>query len=208
MTTISNASTGTDTSAAELMGRYCDGDGQALRELYRRCAPSLLAQLTAMVRDRSTAEDLLQQTFIKVHGARDRYVRGADPLPWLIAIARRSCLDELRRRKRAHVQLAFVEADLPEISVGLTGCAAEADTAARERAIASCLHALPALPEPQRRALQLTKLEGRSVMEAAKIEGTTAGALRVRAHRGYLALRALIEAASGEPPERPIPHPI
>ena len=181
---------------AELMSRYCAGNAAALRELYRRSAPILLAQLTSVVRDRSTAEDLLQQTFIKAHQARARYIAGADPLPWLASIARRTAIDELRRRKRARVQLAFTDTEVHEIPVGLTGTSAEASTGEREEAIATCLRALPALPAEQRRALQLTKLEGRSVAEAAAIEGTTAGALRVRAHRGYLALRRMFEASA------------
>lgn len=183
-------------AAADLMSRYCAGDAAALRELYRRCAPGLLAQLIAMVRDRASAEDLLQQTFIKAHQARARYIRGADPLPWLASIARRAAIDELRRRKRTRVQLAFSDTEVPEVSVDITGTTAEASAGTVEEAIAACLRALPALPAEQRRALQLTKLEGRSVAEAAAIEGTTAGALRVRAHRGYLALRRMFEASA------------
>lgn len=189
------------TTNVELMSRYCAGDAAALRELYRRCAPTLLTQLGAVVHDRAAAEDLLQQTFIKVHQARARYIAGADPLPWLASIARRTALDELRRRKRARVQLAFADAEVPDVAVDISGVAPEAQRAGVEEAIACCLGALPALPPEQRRAVQLTKLEGRSVAEAARIEGVTTGALRVRAHRGYLALRRLFLAATAEPVE-------
>ncbi|HZJ65884.1 MAG TPA: sigma factor, partial [Kofleriaceae bacterium] len=69
--------------AKELMQRYCDGDAGAFRELYALVAPRLLGYLLKMARERALADDLLQQTFLKVHRARGAYVRGADPLPWI-----------------------------------------------------------------------------------------------------------------------------
>jgi RNA polymerase sigma-70 factor (ECF subfamily) len=67
----------------ELMERYCEGDQAAFTALYALVAPRLLAYLVGLVQDRAAAEDLLQQTFIKLHHFRDQYVRAADPLPWL-----------------------------------------------------------------------------------------------------------------------------
>jgi RNA polymerase sigma-70 factor (ECF subfamily) len=48
------------------------------------------------------------------------------------------------------------------------------------------------LPTGQREAVVLTKLDGKTVAEAAAIAGTTVGAMKVRAHRGYEALRKLL----------------
>ena len=98
---------------ADLMTRYCDGDADAFRELYSRIAPRLVAYLIRMCGERATAEDLVQQTFLKVHRARSAYVRGADPVPWMFAIAHRTFLDEVRRRKRARVQVASGSATIP-----------------------------------------------------------------------------------------------
>ena len=52
------------------MTQYCDGDAASFRTLYALLAPRLLGYLVRMTRDRSVAEDLLQQTFAKVHKAR------------------------------------------------------------------------------------------------------------------------------------------
>jgi RNA polymerase sigma-70 factor (ECF subfamily) len=52
------------------------------------------------------------------------------------------------------------------------------------------MDALAELPEQQREAVVLVKLDGKTVAEAAEIAGTTVGAMKVRAHRGYEALRA------------------
>jgi RNA polymerase sigma-70 factor (ECF subfamily) len=164
----------------DLMTRYCDGDAAAFRELHALLAPKLFGYLLHMARDRAIAEDLLQLTFLKVHRARAAYVRGADPTPWIYAIAHRTFLDEARRQKRAIVR---PDAEVPDV-------AAEPPPEGPdpERAKAA-LAALEGLPAQQREAVILTKLDGRSMAEAAEIAGTTAGAMKVRAHRGYAALR-------------------
>src|SRR5215813_11872212 len=108
------------TEEAQLMQRYCDGDAGAFRALYALVAPRLLGYLVKMTRDRALADDLLQQTFLKVHRARAAYIRGADPVPWIYAIAHRTFLDETRKQKRAVVRVSEGDA-LPEVAAGLTG---------------------------------------------------------------------------------------
>ena len=87
------------------MGRYCDGDARAFQRLYALVAPRILAYLIGLIGERALAEDLLQQTFLKLHQSRAVYVRDANPVPWIYTIAHRTCLDELRRRKVARVKL-------------------------------------------------------------------------------------------------------
>ncbi len=185
--------------AKELMARYCDGEASAFRELYALVAPRLLGYLTKMARQRAVAEDLLQLTFMKVHRARAAYVRGADPVPWIYSIAHRTFIDETRRVKRGVVRISDSD-ELPEQRADLHG---EADHSRDEpradpELVKATLDALAELPDQQREAVVLTKLDGRSVAEAAEIAGTTVGAMKVRAHRGYEALRQLL----GRPPAR------
>ena len=190
------------------MGRYCDGEAAGFLALYALVAPRLYGYLRSLVGERAAAEDLLQHTMLKLHEARSAYVRGADPVPWLYAIAHRTALDELRRRARAHVTVT-ADGELPrEPRADLAGDplaadAAEVDRAgdeARGEATRSALAALEKLPANQREALVLTKLHGRSVAEAAAITGTTPGAIKLRAHRAYVTLRTLLarDAAKGE----------
>src|SRR3954470_6830777 len=157
------------------MEQYIDGDANAFRELYALVAPKLLGYLMRMTRQRASADDLLQQTFLKVHRARAAYVRGADPVPWIYSIAHRTFIDETRRHRRAVVRVGEAE-ELPEL-------------------VTAALDALAELPAQQREAVVLTKLDGKSVAEAAEIAGTTVGAMKVRAHRGYEALRRLLGKA-------------
>jgi RNA polymerase sigma-70 factor, ECF subfamily len=183
--------------AATLMVRYCDGDKAAFHELYALLAPRMLGYLMGLIGERAAAEDLLQQTFLKLHEARSVYVREADPVPWLYTIAHRTCLDELRRRKRSRVKLTE-DGTTPEVIVADLAGAPEG--ASKEDAGLSkvTLAALEELPQNQREALLLTKVHGCSHQEAAAIAGTTPGAIKLRAHRAYVALRKIL----GQPEER------
>jgi RNA polymerase sigma-70 factor (ECF subfamily) len=175
----------------ELMQRYLEGDHRAFTELYAQVAPRLLTYLRRLVGDAAAAEDILQQTFAKLHAARASYRAGADPEPWIYAIARRTSIDELRRRRRARVRLERHGEALPDLMADLSGTAfgAEEHVPYGTEAPTHVLLALDTLPDDQRRAVILTKLEGKSVAEAASILGTTAGAVKLRAHRAYGKLR-------------------
>src|ERR1041385_9151253 len=166
-----------DGRMAALMVRYCGGEIAAFHELYAALAPRIPGYLTGPAGDRATAEDLLQQTFMKLHEARSAYVKGANPVPWLYTIAHRTCLDEIRRRKRARVRVS-TDGNLPyEPSVDITG-ASDPQPSADEAAIARGMAALASLPDPLRQAVLLTKIHGHSSAQAATIAGTTAGAIK------------------------------
>ena len=190
--------------ARNLMQRYCDGDAGAFRELYALVAPKLLGYLVKMTRDRALADDLLQQTFLKVHRARAAYVRGADPVPWIYSIAHRTFIDQARKHKRAVVRVGDAE-ELPEVAAAITGESDDRrdDDRADPELVSATLDALAELPTQQREAVVLTKLDGKSVAEAAEIAGTTVGAMKVRAHRGYEALRRLLGRAPAAPAAKP-----
>jgi RNA polymerase sigma-70 factor (ECF subfamily) len=177
---------------AGLMERYCAGDAAAFAELYRRVAPRMLGYLMSLIGERAAAEDLLQLTFLKLHEARDVYVRGADPVPWMYTIAHRTFLDEARRRRRVRVKLT-VDGELgQELRADLSGVREGDAPDAPDPMAQVTLAALAQLPQNQREALVLTKLHGRSHAEAAAITGTTPSAIKLRAHRAYVALRRIL----------------
>ena len=179
--------------ASEIMRRYCAGEQAAFHKLYALLAPRILAYLWGLIGEKPAAEDLLQQTFLKVHEARGSYVIGANPIPWIYTIAHRTCLDELRRRKRSRVRLTKDGTLAAEPSADITGAAAESRPPERDgEAASAAMAALEHLPDNQRQALILTKVHGRSHAEAAMITGTTPGAIKLRAHRAYVTLRQLM----------------
>ena len=169
-----------DLSPEELMLAYIEGDANAFDQLYRRLGPQLFAYLVRLTGDRPRAEDLLQVTFTKLHRARASYLRGAPVLPWVLAIARRSFLDERRSAKSRSEDLS-PDGSLPEPKrVDESGAEDMADAVDR---------ALDQLPETYREAIQLTKIVGLSLVEAADVLDTTPTAVKLRVHRGYTLLR-------------------
>ena len=176
-------------SEAEMMQRYVSGEPRAFEQLYQQVGPPLFRYLLRMANDHALAEDLLQLTFLKVHRARSAYVLGAAPMPWLYAIAHRTFLDEARRRKRARVQLS-PSSDLPEQAASLRGNDVRYEREPIDAdQLAAVMAALDELPTNQKQAVLLTKIEGKSIADAARIAGTTPGAMKLRTHRGYQALR-------------------
>jgi len=163
---------------------YVAGDAEAFDQLYRRMGPQLFAYLVRLTRDRPRAEDLLQVTFAKLHRARSSYIRGAPLLPWVLAIARRSFLDERRAAKSRNEDLTN-DGSLPEPT-------REEDKGSQD-AGEDIDRALNLLPEAYREAIQLTKVVGLSLVEAAKVLETTPTAVKLRVHRGYGLLREQLQ---------------
>lgn len=192
--------------ACEVMGRYCDGEVAAFHRLYALLAPRVLAYLAGLLGDRAAAEDVLQVSFLKVHEARSSYVRGANPIPWIYTIAHRTCLDEMRKRKRNRVRLTTDGELRSGPAAHITGVSEETrpgEASERSASAAAAMAALDRLPDNQRQALILTKVHGRSVAEAAMITGATPGAIKLRAHRAYVTLRGML----GGPGKKEQPAP-
>ena len=167
------------------------GDTDAYRELLGAIQPMIRRIVRAKVRDEAAAEDVVQNALLSIHRGRRTY-RAERPFgPWMRAITRNTIIDHFRERKRKgdrEVELVVEEfADEHEDS-------AETDTALAPELAA----ALAALPDSQREAVTLVQIEGLSVAEAALRAGVSAGALKVRAHRGYRALAKALEGARVE----------
>jgi RNA polymerase sigma-70 factor, ECF subfamily len=168
------------------MDRYADGDDAAFGEVYDLIAPKLFAFLMRQTRDRTRAEDLVQQTLLQMHCARESYVTGADVMPWAFAIARRLSIDAFRRGCREVVDW---DAALDALAADIAP-----DDALRSKQAAQLLQdTLNDLPEAQRTAFELVKYDGMSLAQAAETLGTTVTAVKLRAHRTYEALRRALK---------------
>jgi RNA polymerase sigma-70 factor (ECF subfamily) len=169
-----------DASVEIFMARYAAGDESAFSPLYRALSPRLFGYLLRLTRDRHQAEDLVQVTFSKVHRARSAYFPGSPVLPWLLAIGRRSFLD-LKRRQKVRPEDLTGDGSVPDPTPEAVG---SSDDLARELELA-----LDRLPSAYAEAIQLTKVTGLSIAEAAEVLGTTSSAVKLRVHRGYHMLR-------------------
>jgi RNA polymerase sigma-70 factor (ECF subfamily) len=174
------------------MSRYQQADPAAPGALIASIGPALLRFFRYNSASREYAEDLLQETWLKIHRMRHSYRPGEAVLPWVYAIARHVRVDSYRRVRRilAHEAAADV---LPE-AVG------------RKDVVESALQfdALVAqLPDSQREVIVMLKATGMTVEEVALATSSTVGAVKLKAHRAYESLRALLTSRptqrSGKP---------
>jgi RNA polymerase sigma-70 factor, ECF subfamily len=168
------------------MAALATGDRQALARLIQRHGPGLRRFLAGMLTSPHEAEDLAQETFLRVWSAAARYdPEKAAPSTWIYRIALRLAID--RNRRTGFRRFLGLEA-APEVADDQPGI--EAGLAARQ-ALARTRAALAHLPDRQRRALLLRAVAGMTNAEIAATLGISAGAveqLLVRA-RGMLRAR-------------------
>ncbi len=171
------------------MDRYARGEDAAFEEVYDGLAPRLQAFLARYTHDRARAEDVVQQTMLQMHRARGRFIVGSQVVPWAFAIARRLLID-MHRRGGREVLSPTGDDSMTQL---LTALDAPADDVAIANEVAArIVLELGRLPENQRVAFELIKQDGLSVAEAAQVLGTTVAAVKLRAHRAYEALRAVL----------------
>src|SRR5580765_9087945 len=89
--------------ASEAMARYADGDASAFPVLYDAIASRIEGLVRRRIRDASRVDDIVQQTFERIHRARGTFIRGSDVLSWAFKIARNLCLDFGVQGWREHV---------------------------------------------------------------------------------------------------------
>jgi RNA polymerase sigma-70 factor (ECF subfamily) len=178
----------------ELMLRYARGEDAAFRAIFARYAPVLLRVVTRNVGRPADAQDVVQQSFLQLHRARADFRAGMRLRPWIMTIALNLSRDLLRRRGRrpeSPADEALLAAAAPESAD--TRAREEEETAARVR------WALGTLPREQREVIELHWFEELSFNEIANIVGASCGAVRVRAHRGYVTLRKSLGAGNSPP---------
>lgn len=167
-----------------LMAASLCGNSDAYRNLLEAIAQLMRAyfgkRLGPGYRD---VEDLVQETVIAIHEKRSSYDIGRPFTAWLYAIARYKLVDHLRKN-RLHRDVSLDE--VPDLAAAdkADACLAAVDV---ERLLAQ-------IPAGHRTAIQMTRLEGRSIAETAVLTGRSESAIKVSVHRGLkrLARRAKV----------------
>ncbi|HPP46487.1 MAG TPA: sigma-70 family RNA polymerase sigma factor [Accumulibacter sp.] len=124
-------------------------------------------------------EDLVQETLLAIHNQRHTYQPGQPLTPWVHAIARYKLIDLLRRRADREALHEPLDDELAVFA------SADNEAAAARRDV---LKLLDGLPDRQRLPIQYMKLEGLTVVEAARATGMSESAVKVGVHRGLRAL--------------------
>ncbi len=167
------------------MAAYIAGDAAAFRELFGRYSALLYRMMLRDLRRPEEARDLVQQTFLHLHRARNDFDARLRFRPWVFTIAINLKREHFRRVRRR-----------PESSLDADGGAEPAEPGHGDRSEAkqAIRRGLEALPADQREVIELHWFDGLSFAEVAEVVGASVSAVKVRAHRGYVALRRLLEA--------------
>lgn len=179
------------------MERLAAGHDAALNDLMERHATPLFHFLCRMLGSEEDANDLAQETFVRVFRARAGFRTNEKFSTWLYAIAANLARNHFRWRSRhPHVSL---DSESPETERTLGGTLPAGDPAPNEQALtAERAHAVRTavgkLPEDLREAIVLCEWEERRVAEAAAILETTPKAVESRLYRARQILRERLKS--------------
>ena len=148
--------------------------------------PRLRRYARALTRDRSRADDLVQDTLVRAIANQRRWQRGTDLRAWLFTIMHNQNVNNVRRSVREGIAVTVGEAYLM-VRSDATGVLSLRDF---DRVLAR-------IPEEQRQVILLIGLEGASYEEAAAILDVPAGTVRSRLSRGRESLRNLMDRGTG-----------
>jgi RNA polymerase sigma-70 factor (ECF subfamily) len=165
--------------AEKILRQLASGDGHALGELYERYASVVKGLAMRILRDRSDAEEVVQDVFVQVWSQAARFdpLRGT-PQAWLCTIARTRAIDRLRRRVARREDVG-----VPCMAV-TEGPRSEDGIAVRE--------ALDGIPPDQRRALELAYYDGLTHSEIARKVGAPLGTIKTRIRTALTRLRGTL----------------
>jgi RNA polymerase sigma-70 factor (ECF subfamily) len=159
-----------------LMARYQAGDSAAARSLIDRVSPQLHRFFELQIANRTDADDLLQEAWLRIHRVRHTYQPGRPLLPWIYAIARRVRVDHYRRVIRTTVREQPLE-DLPDTPI------------AEPPQVEALEELLAPLSDGQREVLEMLKVAGMSLEEVAQATSCSVGSVKQKVHRAYEKLR-------------------
>lgn len=179
-----------------LLQRCGRGDRDAFAELYRRTAPRLFGLCVRMLRDRDTAEDVLQESFVTVWRRASAFdaTRGS-AITWLITLTRNRAIDRLRSQRETLLEpltaleyAAGVHA-ADGAGDGLSPAAA-AEGSQEFGRLQRCLEELE--PQPQR-SIREAFFTGATYIELARRSNVPLGTMKSWIRRGLLQLRKCLE---------------
>ena len=179
-----------EVSDEALLVLYANGDPDAARSLMQRLLPRVLAYAARMVSDRTEAEDVAQESMLRLWKVAPEWRQGeAKVTTWLYRVVTNLCTDRLRAR---HRRRAVALDDAPEMPDG--AASAVSGLIARQR-LDALQTALDILPDRQRQAVVLRHIEGWGNPEIAAVLDIGVEAVESLTARGK---RALAAAMSGQ----------
>jgi RNA polymerase sigma factor (sigma-70 family) len=170
-----------------LMASSQDGDHAAYAELLSELFPVLRRFVTRRWPNAHDTEDVVQEILVSIHTVRQTYDRQRPFTPWLMTIAARRVADAARSR---YARATETTVDVLPETFHDDGAKSEQEASDDREALS---RAMATLPAGQRQAIELIKLQGLSLDEAAQVTGKSVGSLKVGVHRAIKAMRQALE---------------
>ena len=165
-----------------VFGKIATGDRDAFSSLYEKVSGAVYAYCLSVLRNRTDAEDAMQDTFVKIRGAAHLYRPMGKPMAWIFTIARNLCLMKLRTSSRT-VDIPDVELMGPDSFNGITD--------AEDRMVMGAL--LRLLGDDDRQIIMLHAVTGLKHREIAGIMGLPLSTVLSKYNRGIKKLRKELE---------------
>ena len=187
-----------ETETAKIARGLRERDMELLADLVERSQRRLVRYLLYLIGRRDYAEDLAQETWIRVLQRGSQYNGRQRFDPWLFAIARNLAIDYLRKKRKA-VQAASLPDDRDEILLVSSSGPSPFEAAARSEDAMRLAGRLQILPPLFREALLLRFQEELSLAEIAQVVGAPVTTVTSRIYRGLAALRSAFEEGGDSP---------
>ena len=180
------------TALLQLIGEVASGNKSAFARLYGLTHAKLLGVALRILRDRALAEDVLQESYVKVWRHAASYDPSiASPMTWMATIVRHGAIDALRKRQ---LEALGSEDEMATIPSGDPDPVEEMHLA---RLRPKALAAFAKLPAEKRRLIMLAYLRDRSRQELSQRFGVPANTVKTHLRRALLELRATMFASTG-----------
>jgi RNA polymerase sigma-70 factor (ECF subfamily) len=179
-------------SDEELMARFQAGDLDSFADLAGRHGTALVKLATRYLGTREDAEEVRQETLLRVYSRGGSFRSGASFRPWLYRIALNLCRDRNRRRRR--LQWVSLSDDTARTRSLPQEDAPQGDAAVEERERVDLVRRmLDRLPEVQRTVVLLKEFEELKFREIAEVLGCPESTVKSRLYGGLSALRQMLE---------------
>ena len=177
-----------DATLRALLADVSRAETRALAELYDLTSPKLFGVILRIQRDRSLAEDVLQDVYLKVWQAAGSYVPEAGrPLTWLCAIARNRAIDSVRRKTEVQAPVSESGEDwIAQLADPRTG----EDPILDRGALTVCLKRLDPV---HAECVMLAYCEGWSREDLARRHDRPVNTIKTWLHRALASLKACLE---------------
>lgn len=183
-----------DDADVQLMLRFQKGEVGAFQQLFQKYSSSVVNFASHFLGNRARAEEIAQEVFLQVYRWQTKYEAKAKFSTWLFKIAHNHCLNEVRKGEyRVSIESIGPQEDADgderERQLPDTNPSKGEDILAAKQAAKRIEKILQRVPETQRTALMLSRLEGMSYQEVAEVLGVTEKAVKSLVFRATQSLK-------------------